>query len=246
MAAAGRFASFLFGAGKWFSVLFALLALAGIVGGAVLLGNTYFGRDFEVPKFKDDKVRQRVLGTPSRGDMESQETKLRLTTRYGQEALAIVREYAIFNETADGFIEVLMQVPEEHRDKFMSGLRAFMVDGMTQLRQEGRVDQYTSQRLARTYVGAFHDAVVHERSQRSERRMEQMVMAGSILSGMMMFILAIILPVLVHIERNTRAAPPIASAPVTPAARRCTTCGTPLTPGAGFCDECGTAVAAAG
>lgn len=253
------FTSLFFGLGKWFSMFFAMLSLAGVVLGGIYWGVSYVGGGFNVPEFSDEEIQGQVMNRGSRSSIDSQQAKLELTNKYGQEILATIGRHGVVGIDTDGVINHMMNIPENRRDKFVPGLRNFMDDGMEQMRREGRISNQTPLELMMTYINAFSSAVAEEQSSETKNTYERMAMLAAIVFGMGMFILAITLPVLVKIEQNTRGFrgefEKPASAPSTrtnstrqttqpvDTVRKCQKCGAKVGTNDAFCNECGQPVA---
>lgn len=249
------FTRLFFGLGKWFSMFFAMLSLAGVVLGGIYWGVSYVGGGLNVPEFSDEEIQGQVMNRGSRSGINSQQTKLELTNKYGQEILAIIGRHGVAGMDTDAVINQMMDIPENRRDKFVPGLQRFMEDGLGQMRREGRMSDQVPFELMMTYINAFDRAVGEEQSSETKNTYERAAMLAAIVFGMGMFILAITLPVLVKIEKNTRGnggmfeksanAPSARPAsvrqtidPISPA-RKCQKCEATLGANDAFCNECG-------
>jgi zinc-ribbon domain len=193
---------FMFSLGKGFAMFFAVLALLTFLGGLVMTATTLLGGGFKAPEFSEEKAA--ASAGLSRDDVQNQETKVELNSEYGAKILDIIKKYTVTNITTDNIITYMVTMPKKHYKRFFSGLENYMSDGMAYYKREGKINSDTSGRLMRSYVDSFNVAVhVGDTT-------DYMVMAqrgayvSATLFGMMLFILAIMLPVLIQIERNTR------------------------------------------
>jgi len=253
--AASGFSRVLFVAAKWFSILFALLALLALLGAGLLVANSFIGSGFDTPKFSKEKselAERKIVGQEN--NVKSQKEKLELNAEYGSDILEIITKHKVTGVKTDQIIDLMVNLDKKYRSKFVKGMRAYLDDGMELMQSESNVKDDTSTMLTYEYIGNFKKALSMEGSSDAARKAERMSLLMVMIACMVLLILAMILPVLVQVERNTRNQSPIAKLPPPVAAPdapqvasaspsqqtvKCSKCGTANDPANGFCENCG-------
>ncbi|MCE5388658.1 MAG: zinc ribbon domain-containing protein [Acidithiobacillus sp.] len=249
----------LFAIGKWFSLFFALLALIAIVFGVVYMLS--LGSAFKVPSF-DDQARQTMISNMSQqqSNIAQQKEQVKLNAEYGDKVISIISKYGIQDVKTAGIINTLMQLPAKYREDFISGWRTYLREGVAYAKKTGVYQAIgnsdgtpgTADMLTQQYINEFSSAVEAANAEKTKSKIERLVIFSLIISAMIIFILTMILPVLVQIEKNTRGisllgdeAPASASDAASlhvsaqQAAALCPKCRAPITPGDLFCGSCG-------
>jgi hypothetical protein len=267
----GDFTSRLFSVGKWVSLLFALLALIAVIVGTICLLS--FGSTFKVPGF-DAQARQAMIGSmPSQqSNIAQQKEQVKLNAEYGGKIVSIISKNGITNVKTAQIIAALMQMKARYRSAFISGWGEFLRHGVEYAKKNG-VYQAAPQAVSNGYLGGstpstadiltnqysndFSTAIETSNEGKTKEHIERLTFFGLIISAMIIFILAMVVPVLVQIEKNTRglgqmgessASSPTAvratayAAPVSaqkPAASLCQKCHAHVTESDIFCGNCG-------
>ena len=262
----------LFFVGKWFSMFFSLLALIAVIVGTIYLLS--LGSTFKVPGF-DAQARQAMIGRmPSQqSSIAQQKEQVKLNAEYGVKVVSIISKNDITNVKTAQIIATLMQMPEQYRSAFISGWSEFLRLGVEYAKKNGvyqaapqtvsngflggNSTPSTADILTSQYINDFSTAIETSREGKNKAHIERLTFFSLIISAMIIFILAMVVPVLVQIEKNTRglgrmgessASSPAAvrvdayAAPVSapkPAQSLCQKCHTPVTMRDVFCGNCG-------
>lgn len=268
----GGFTGRLFSVGKWFSILFALLSLIAVIVATIYLLS--LGSTFKVPSF-DAQARQAMIGSmPSQqSNIAKQKEQVKLNAEYGDKVIAIISKNDIMGVKTAQIIATLMQMPEQYRSAFISGWSDFLRQGIGYAKKNGvyqaapqmvsngffgsNSTPSTADLLTSQYINDFSTAIETSREEKNKAHIERLTFFSLIVSAMIIFILAMVVPVLVQIEKNTRglgrmgessASSPMAArvdayaAPVSapkPAQSFCPKCHAPVTEGDIFCGNCG-------
>jgi predicted RecA/RadA family phage recombinase len=253
---------FFFNIAKWISLAVATIALVGVVIALLYTLSTFSSGSFNTPRFNDDEVQEKVSLSLSENNVQSQQEKLEITTQYGQRILVIITKHGLKGDTVDTVIDgILRRIPKERRDDFINGWEKFLDEGMDYMRKNGRVNESTATQLSYLYSAQFGEALQKIKSDENEAKNGRLPAIGVAIALSLLFVVAMVVPVLVGIERNTRAfaaalapapipAPavnippaPVAAAAPAPqqpkAATVCPKCAAPIVAGDTFCGECG-------
>ncbi|MBU2767127.1 zinc ribbon domain-containing protein [Acidithiobacillus ferrivorans] len=267
----GSFTGRLFFVGKWFSIFFAFLALITVIVGAIYLLS--LGSTFKVPAF-DAQARQTMIGSmPSQqSSVAQQKEQVKLNAEYGAKIVSIISKYNITNIKTAQMITALMQMKARYRSAFISGWGEFLRHGVAYAKKNG-VYQAAPQVVTNGYLGGttpstadiltnqysndFSTAIETSNEGKTKEHIERLTFFGLIISAMIIFILAMVVPVLVQIEKNTRGlgligessassampvratayAAPVSAQKSTPSV--CFKCHAPVTANDVFCGNCG-------
>jgi hypothetical protein len=248
-----------FSLAKWISMTVAALALLGSIGALLAILASFGSGSFSVPRFGDEEIQSQLQRRLAFGltedDAQSQQEKLDITTKYGQQILSIITQHGVTAFKTDDMVNFLQrQIPVERRGDFVSGWGRFMEDGIAHVKKNNRFNDKSANLIAELYRSQFLEALQDTGRDELEKQAGRGVAITALISAALLFVVAMIVPVLVAIERNTRtpvAAVTIASttqastkadAPViataTPATA-CPKCAAPITEGDAFCGECG-------
>lgn len=267
---AGGMSIKMFALGKWLSLIFAFLALLTVIFVAIEL--LTLGSSFKTPRF-DAQAQQTMIGNlPSQqSNVAQQKEQLGLSKDYGSRIISIISKYDIQNVKMNQIITLMQQMPSEYRDNFISGWSEFVHDGIKYAQKNGvyqaqnsttsnsifggTITESTADILTRQYINAFSTAMDAAKINARKDEIKRLSLLGFIVAAVIVFILAMVLPVLVQIEKNTRAL--ARSAPSSPLAASplrqpmvsagsaqihealCPKCHAPVTPDDIFCGNCG-------
>ncbi len=266
-AVGGGFSGKLFAVGKWFSLIFAFLSLLAITIGVVYMLS--LGSSFKVPSF-NAHARQKMIGSMStqQSSIAQQKEQVKLNAEYGDKIVSVISKYGIQDIKTAALINTLMQLPVRYRSDFLSGWREYLRQGVAYAKKNG-VYQASTQIVNSTFLGGqsnpgtadlltqqytvdFMAAIVAAKAEKTKSRIERLAIFGLIISAMIIFILTMILPVLVQIEKNTRgfvrsegASSPLvlrtagSETQARSAQALCPKCHAPITAGDLFCGSCG-------
>jgi flagellar biogenesis protein FliO len=262
----------LFSVGKWFSLFFALLALIAVIVGVIYLLS--LGSTFKVPSF-DANARQAMIGSmPSQqSNIAQQKEQVKLNAEYGSKIISIISKYGIQDVKTAQIITALMQVPEKYRSAFVPGWSEYLRQGIEYAKKNGLYQAApqvvtnglfggnstpsTADILTSQYINEFSTAIETSKENKNKTHIEKLAFFSLIVSAMIIFILAMVVPVLVQIEKNTRGfgrigessvSSPMAvradayTAPLAapkPAQSLCPKCHAPVTKSDLFCGNCG-------
>jgi hypothetical protein len=193
---------------KWVSLVLAGLALAGCVFSLFTVLKTFGPTGFDTPEFSGDILtKDRESWSTGTIDREAEQEKLRVTSKYGEKILAIIKEYNLLTIKTDDVIELLVsKVPEERRDDFISGWREFLADGVVYLKKTEnlQINDKSTDRLTLIFISQFREALEQVGVAETADRDRRQVAFGITIALALLFSVAMIVPVLVRIEHNTR------------------------------------------
>jgi len=259
----------LFSLAKWISLAIAILAL--IAAGIFALSSFTSQRSFQVPRF-DSAARMVLLGNlPSnKASVAQQKMNLKLSQEYGSNVISIISKYNVSTVNEQQVIKQLAELPRAYRAAFVSGWKDYLENGIAYAKKAGifqavatsnglfNQQPATADMLTQQYFSAYSNAVDNAERGKSGQRIQHAVDLFMAFSALMIFVLAIIVPILVQVERNTRiftanAGTVAASAPERDAgavstdqptgapskAELCPNCQQPISAGDAFCGHCG-------
>lgn len=260
----------MFSLGKWLSLIFAILALLAVIFVAIEL--LTLGSSFKTPSF-DAQARQTMIGslTTQQSNVAQQKEQLKLSRDYGSRVISIISKYGIQNVKMNQIIHLLLQMPPEYRHDFVSGWSDYVRDGIDYAKKNGvyqaqntsiansflgaSVSEGTADILTQQYINEFSNAIEASKTKKREDHFRRLSLFAFIVSAVIVFILAMVLPVLVQIEKNTRSlfqlgvAVPTGATPVTKTSvlaetpqvpkNLCPKCHAPVTENDVFCGNCG-------
>lgn len=266
----GGISTKMFTLGKWLSLIFAILALLAVIFVAIEL--VTLGSSFKAPSF-DMQARQAMIGSLStqQSNVAQQKEQLKLSNEYGSRVISIISKYGIQNVKMTQIIHMLLQMSPEYRYDFVSGWSNFVRDGIDYAKKNGvyqaqntsiansfigaSVSESTADILTRQYINEFSSAIESSKVNKQKDHFKRLSLFAFIVSAVIVFILAMVLPVLVQIEKNTRGlfqlnlpAPTVkipaikASMPVGTVQTTeslCPKCHAPVTKDDVFCGSCG-------
>lgn len=249
---ASGFSRFMFVTGKWVSVFFAILAFLTFIITVGLVMISYVSGGFETPKFSKNESKVSERSVLQENSVQAQKEKLEINSEYGRDILEIISKHKIANVQTDQLVDFMVNLDKKYRSKFVKGLRKYLADGMDAMEDEKRVQDGTSRELTFEYINHFKTSIEMEGSNDASRESSRMMYFGIMLGSMCLLIIALILPVLVQVERNTRPQamklanlPEEKVVPVTPVevvqevVVSCPKCGTINDPANAFCENCG-------
>jgi hypothetical protein len=250
---------------KWVSLTLAGLALLGCVFSLFAVLKTFGPSQFDTPEFSEELLSKdrasRRLWDMEAIDRDAEQEKLKVTNKYGEKILAIIKEHNLLTTKTDHVIEWLVdEVPEERRDNFVSGWREFLADGVAHLKKAEKFqpnDKLTD-RLTELFRLQFRNALNQMKSAEAEAQSKRPTAFGITIALALLFSVAMIVPVLVRIEYNTRPGashtPAIPTPKIAPkvepkvapvaastaaAAVKCPKCAAAVGANDVFCGECG-------
>jgi len=263
----------LFSVGKWFSLFFSFLALIAVIIGAVYLLS--LSSSFRTPNF-DVQAQKVMIGNMStqQSNIANQKENVKLNEEYGSHIVGIISKYEIQDIKTAQIINILLGMPEKYRSDFMSGWKSFLRQGVSYAKKNGvfqvattvtnnglfggeNSTPGTADILTSQYINEYSNAIASANEDKNKNRIERLSLFGLIVSAMIVFILAMVVPILVQIEKNTRrfasvdtlpSSPamavrttlvPTSSEPAVNSARLCPKCHSTIAEGDVFCGNCG-------
>ncbi|MDR0736125.1 MAG: zinc ribbon domain-containing protein [Zoogloeaceae bacterium] len=246
---------------KWVSLTLAGLALAGCVFSLFAVLKTFGPPQFDTPVFSEDVLTRdrasRRLWDMGTIDREAEQEKLKVTNRYGEKILAVIKEHNLLTTKTDHVIEWLVsEVPEDRREDFVSGWERFLAAGVAHLKKAEKLqpNDKSTDRLTEIFRFQFRDALNQVSAAEAAAQAKRPMAFGITIALALLFSVAMIVPVLVRIEHNTR--PGASRAPAIPAPKAepavaaatafatnaCPKCAAAVGADDVFCGECGTSL----
>ncbi|MDR3323707.1 MAG: zinc ribbon domain-containing protein [Zoogloeaceae bacterium] len=239
-----------FSLAKWVSLTVATLALIGSLFALLTIAASFGSGSFTTPKFSDENVQEQLSFGLAESDAQSQQEYLDITNQYGQKILSVITRHGITTIKTDEMVHLLQRrIPDPRRDHFVSGWERFMDDGIAYMKKNNRMNEQVANKLTSLYVQKFQEAVSNTKAEEAKKAAGREFAITAFGLAALLFVVAMVVPVLISIERNTRAVSvaPVAATPGidspppqhTPAAV-CPHCAAPIVTGDAFCGECGT------
>lgn len=261
----------IYGLAKWLSLIIAVIALVF----AVFLGasSAFPSSSFRVPSFDAVAKAAFVGNLPSeQASIAQQKLELRTSNRYGSSIISVIAKYNITAVKDQQVITTIDQLPREYRDSFVSGWRAYLESGIAYAKEKGvyrattapaqglfgNSQLSTADQLTVSYFHEYDRAISTAEEKKTQNKVADLAKIGMAISALVIFIVAVIVPILVQVEKNTRllamgqlAAPatartgaavsPQASAAASVTAKRdeCPQCHAPIASDDLFCGVCG-------
>ncbi|WP_051304511.1 zinc ribbon domain-containing protein [Chitinilyticum litopenaei] len=202
---ASGFTLLLLRAGQMVAIGFAVLALLGFLGALVYVASRS-GDAFKVPDFSQQQEEGELRQLDRlQGDVASQEIIVKLNTEYGEQILEIIKTHAVRGITTEQVIRMLVNIPENRRDQLLDGWDDFLAEGLQHYRKTGRASDNTADQLSEYYFSRFSRNLSETETTRQLAQAERISGVTLALGALIAFIVALLIPVLVQIERNTRA-----------------------------------------
>ncbi|MDD3759887.1 MAG: zinc ribbon domain-containing protein [Acidithiobacillus sp.] len=207
----------IYGLAKWLSMIIAVIALAF----AVFLGasSALPSSSFHVPRF-DAAARAAFVGNlPSeQASIARQKLELRTMSRYGSTIISLISKYNITAVKDQQVIATIDQLPREYRDSFVPGWRAYLENGIAYAKEKGvyratttpaqglfgSSQLSTADQLTVSYFHEYDRAISGAEEKKSQNKVADLAKIGMAISALVIFIVAVIVPILVQIEKNTR------------------------------------------
>jgi hypothetical protein len=243
---------------KWVSLAVAMLALLGCVLALSSFLKTFGEPQFDTPEFSEELLTQdrasRRLWDLGAIDRDAEQEKLKVTNKYGEKILAVIKAHNLLTTKTDHVIEWLVSdVPEDRRDDFVSGWEAFLAAGVEHLKKVEKIqpNDKSTDRLTEIFRMQFRNALNQVSAAESAAQSGRPMKFGAAIALALLFSVAMIVPVLTRIEYNTRPRAPVApagtaaprvepmGAAATAAKTTCPQCATPVSVDDVFCGECG-------
>ncbi|MDR0528872.1 MAG: zinc ribbon domain-containing protein [Zoogloeaceae bacterium] len=245
----------LFDTAKWIAFIFALCALAGSLFSLAGLLRSFGGGHFEVPAFnvKAQKDVGNLFHLDDSDSPEAQKERLEISGKYGQRVLDVITKNNIANLKQEEIIAFMQQeIPEERRGEFVSGWEAYLAAGLGFIQNNKRLNdaaavnrlsrffqEAPANYLTRQYQEAFTVALSKTDLDEARIEGERLWLLGKVVALALLFAVAMIVPLLVSIERSLRlgilasSQKPVGTTPL------CPRCHKPIAFTDTFCGECG-------
>ncbi|WP_051279262.1 zinc ribbon domain-containing protein [Chitinilyticum aquatile] len=202
---ASGFTLFLMRAGQITAIGFAILALLGFLGAmGYVVSRT--GDSFKVPDFAKVQEEGELRSfSRAQSDVAAQEEIVKLNTKYGEQILEIIKTYGVKEITTENVIRALVNIPEDRRGQLLDGWEDFLEDGLKYYRKSGQFTDQTPDQLSEYYFARFNNSLSQTAAAKQVAQVERISGITVALGSLIAFIVAMLIPILVQIERNTRA-----------------------------------------
>ncbi len=209
--ATGKFMAGVFKFGKIVSAIFAVVAILAIIGSFIY---SCFVRpdSFQVPEF-DDVLKPQLeehgdTGSAKARKVSNEEFK-KLRNKYGDTVDKLIEVCALdAKDDYNNIIEILAEVGEDFRGKYLSGAISFMKSFKDYARENPKKADFTDETakyaLYNIYTQSFNAALATYEAGKAiaaEKRANGWMICGCSIIGLILFL---IIPLLIQIEENTR------------------------------------------
>ena len=164
------------------------------------------GKSFETPEFSSLKeaIETRRTQQTYTNNYNDLEIKRRIEKEYGDDIEEIVKKYNLPSNAYNVFINKLINMKEEYRDKFVEGLEDFLDDAQDYIEDKGKESKITITDAANYYLSAFDNEIQTVEMSKASASAEKITLLA-VLGGSLLIMLGFLLiPLLIQIEKNTR------------------------------------------
>lgn len=189
--------------------------LMGVLFVALIIGLVQYisapSRDFDAPRFTDYQPYLENIGVRNVDqDFSEIDTRIAIIKRYDEDIKKVLITGGMETESYDTLVGWLVQVPENRRSRFITGLQGFLeefLESQKKAPEEERINEDLNvfmSRLALTYKNIFFDLLKKEKLYESETENRQSRILLFIGVTLNLLILTLLFPIVIKIEENTR------------------------------------------
>ena len=196
--------------GKTIAFLLMLVFLAAVIIGAA----DYFTegpKPFRTPVYEDYKPYLGITGERAvQQDFSEIDTRIDIERNYGAEIKNILVLGNFDQEFFQTLVDWLVRVPDNRRSRFLYGLEDFLDGYAEALNQDATINPTPEERtelflrMATTYKSIFYELVDKEDRSRAQSAQHQTATLLFIGIALLLFLVALIFPVVLKIEENSR------------------------------------------
>lgn len=190
--------------GKMVSALFMFLSILVMVG--ALLYWVFAGASgLQVPDFGDMKESFEALDRASSdnsGDIKTLKEKNAVRSKYNSDIMKLMEIGKLKQNNFEGIVEILCSVDAGLRSDFVDGAIDYLEDAKKYFEKKNQ--SFDGEYMLKLYAQSFEEAIAdveHRRLESSKKRTAALIVCGSSLLGLILFL---IIPLLLQIEENTR------------------------------------------
>jgi hypothetical protein len=248
--------SLLFSVARWISIIFGLLAFAGSMIVLAMALVTFGPAGINVPQYGvegEHETEFSIFAKKPLSGYAQQTERANLTGKYSEKIIAILERHQIKRFKLEDIIASMQQdIPDDYYSDFLNGWDAYVKAGLADHgAKDGAASSISSDELSKRFFSRFSRAIQQGEAKVLEAQGKRMTLLPIGLGLVMCFVTAMIVPLLVVIEKNTRhllqgveeigATSETAAnfSTLAPVGTPCPQCGSAIAPGDAFCGECG-------
>jgi hypothetical protein len=197
-----RFMGLLFRFGKTFAGLLAVLCLLSIfasIGFFVWNLRT----SMEIPTYMEIASMVSENDTDAPVSTESLDERRAIEKKFGDRVVEIIKEHKFVQEDYDELIELIQDIEENNRSKYLKGLETALEDRNAAARNS-KGEILPVLHVARLFTAFFTEAEDEQAARKEEAKTNRYAALGAVFVSCFMLFMMLIIPALLRIEENTR------------------------------------------
>lgn len=194
-----------FTVGKVLSVIMTLaFFVVFLVTGIMLFRTT--SREFKTPTYAGMHPTENGAIEVSNIDTTTFSHRRNVSSKYGDRFKVLIESYTLDARASDILLGWATKVPTEHQDEFVDGMERFLADGIAFAKRMGK--QPDAAEMLNEYHREFQSSLASEEMKKTGVERDRLMLIGALGSSAFLFFLFLVIPALLQIEKNTRAAVP--------------------------------------
>ena len=192
----------LFRFGKTFAGLLAVLCLLSIfasIGFFVWNLRT----SMEIPTYMEIASMVSENDTDAPVSTESLDERRAIEKKFGDRVVEIIKEHKFVQEDYDELIELIQDIEENNRSKYLNGLETALEDRNAAARNS-KGEILPVLHVARLFTAFFTEAEDEQAARKEEAKTNRYAALGAVFVSCFMLFMMLIIPALLRIEENTR------------------------------------------
>jgi hypothetical protein len=197
-----RFMGILFRFGKTFAGLLAVLCLLSVIASiGFFVWN--LRTSMEIPTYTEIASMVSENDTDAPVSTESLDERRAIEKKFGDRVVEIIKEHKFVQEDYDELIELIQDIEENNRSKYLNGLETALEDRNAAARNS-KGEILPVLHVARLFTAFFTEAEDGHSARKEEAKTKRYAALGAVFVSCFMLFMMLIIPALLRIEENTR------------------------------------------